>query len=252
MGGKTKGLWLLLFILFSTTTNAASPLRIAYPAFAPFHYTDVNGVLRGFFYDIITEAVQRRMGVQMIWTPYPWTRCQENVKNGQEDAFLTVPTPERAVYTKTHPKPFYEKTLHLFTYQNHPKIDNILQIKSIADIKKNDFSVITYSGNGWHKKNVASLGIPSYETSDIVNVWHMLALKRGDLVIEWPAAAIPDIRAAGRKEQLVDTGVVVDSMPFHLLIRTGSIHIDILDTFDATIEAMEKDGTMRAILESIH
>lgn len=252
MRGKFALVLLLLHFLLGTTVQAAPALRIAYPEFAPFHYTDANGELTGFFYEIVTEAVQNRMGIPTVWTPYPWTRCQENVKNGRDDAILTVPTPERGIYTITHRKPIYEKTLHLFTHKDHPQAGKLFQIKTLADIKKNRLSIITYSGNGWHKKHVASLGIKTYETSGIENVWHMLALKRGDIVIEWPSAAYPDIRQAGREAQVIDTNIVIASMPFYLLIRSSSNYVNILDTFDATIESMKRDGTMSSILDAIH
>ena len=236
-----------LCILLYTTAYCREPLRIAYPVFAPFHYESDVGKTEGLFYDIITEAIEKRMGIPLIWTAYPWARCQDNVRFGTDDALVTVPTAERAKYTKTHSKPFYKKTLHLFTFSRNPLLAEIRTIRNLSDIKHRDLSVITYSGNGWNKKYVQSLDIKTYETGSLESVWKMLALKRGDLVIEWPAAAWPDLDRLGLKEQVTDTGVMVSSMAFHLLIRPGSVHIDILDMFDDTIESMRQDGTLSSI-----
>ena len=244
--------FLLLVLFWCQASLAVQPLRIAYPEFAPFHYTDESGRLQGIFHTIINEAVERRMGVPLLWTAYPWTRCQENVRNGKEDAILTTPTAERATYTRTHTIPFYRKDLHIFTYQDHPMLGAIRQLTTLEDIRDLQLSVITYSGNGWHTTNVASLGIRSYETSSLASVWHMLARRRGDIVIEWPPAALPDIKGQGLEAEIVDSGVAIASMDFHLLIRKDSVHVDILEQFDATMEAMRQDGTLSAILAELY
>ncbi len=63
----------------------------------------------------------------------------------------------------------------------------------------------------------------------------MLAEKRGDTVIEWPPGAWPDIRRMGVTDRIVDTGITISSMPFHLLIRKNSPQANILADFNETI-----------------
>ncbi len=201
--------------------QAQPPLRIAYPEFPPFHWTDGHGHLTGFFHDMIREALEKRMDVPTVWTAYPWTRCQENLKQGLDDAILTVPTAEREEYTVTHRNPLYSKALHVYTYAGHERLPEIRRLREVADIGKGGFSVVTYSGNGWHKEHVESLGVKTFETAYLKNVWIMLANKRGDIVIEWPPGARPDIQAAGVGDQIVDMGITIAAMPFHLLVRKG-------------------------------
>jgi len=244
---------ILILLLYSCrSASAEPPLRIAYPDFPPFHYMDKQGKLHGFFYEIINEAVQNRMGVKVVWNSYPWIRCQENVRNGIEDALLTVPTAQRAEYTRTHAHPFWVKELHIFTSAYHRQLGEIMQIKTLDDLKRGNFSVVTYSGNGWHHNTITPRGILSYETSDLKSVWRMLAAQRGDIVIEWPYAANLEIRAQSHVGQIIDTGITLDKMPFQLLIRTNSPSISILDSFDKTIGDMRRDGTMNAILQKIN
>mgnify|MGYP001549118521 CR=1 FL=1 len=238
---------ILLFLSAYGLASADAPLRIAYPIFKPFHYIDGKGELTGLFHDIISETVNKRLGKEIIWTPYPWSRCQTNVKYGKDDAILTVPTVERAIYTRTHDKPFYEKKLHIYTYNNHPRLEEIYRIQSIDDIKKAGFSVITYQGNGWHKTNIESKGITSYNSTNLVNVWKMLASKRGDRVIEWPTAALPDLQKLELEEQIVDTNIILAKMSFHLLIQKDSPHVEILNRFDEVLTEMEKAGTLSII-----
>jgi polar amino acid transport system substrate-binding protein len=233
---------------FPAVGHSQSPLRIAFPVFPPFHWVDDHGAMKGLFYDIISEALEKRMGISVTWTAYPWKRCQENLKAGIDDAILTVPTAERSTYTVTHTHPFYYKPLNLFTYAGHPRLMQIKSIHAIADLKRGDFAVITYSGNGWNKKNVESLGVKTYETPYLESVWKMLAQKRGDVVIEWPPGAWPDIDRLGLADRIIDTGTTLASMPFHLLIRKNSYYTTILDHFDATIVQMYSDGIMSMIL----
>jgi polar amino acid transport system substrate-binding protein len=238
----------IIIVMISPIAIADTTLRIAYPVFPPFHWVDENSEMKGFFYEILTEALEKRMGLTVVWTAYPWPRCQENLKNGKDDAVITVPTAERAGYTLTHMTSFYKKPLNLFTYVDHPRYAEIKTIKKITDIKAGAFSVITYSGNSWHIENVQSMGIKTYESSSLQNVWRMLAEKRGDIVIEWPPGAWPDIRRADVSDRVVDTAIQISEMPFHLLIRNDAPHSNILPEFDETIKSMMKDGTIALIL----
>jgi polar amino acid transport system substrate-binding protein len=242
-----------IFLLMVSSSAIAKPiLRIAYPVFPPFHWVKKNGEMTGFFYDILIQALEKRMGLTVVWTAYPWPRCQENLKSGKDDAVITVPTAERAEFTVTHNTPFYLKKLNLFTYVDHPRFAEIKKIKTIADLKAGEFSVITYIGNSWHKENVQSMGIRTYESSSLENVWKMLAEKRGDIVIEWPPGAWPDIRRADVSQRVVDAAVQISVMPFHLLIRKDSPLVNILPEFDKTIQTMMEDGTMELILSQYY
>lgn len=237
----------LLLMAICPAAGSQPPLRIAYSTFVPFHWVDGNGAMAGLFYEIITEALEKRMKIAVTWTAYPWPRCQENLKSGVVDAILTVPMAERAVYSSTHVRPFYLKKMNIFTYAGHPRIEQIKQIRTIDDIRKNDFTVITYSGNGWHRENLTPAGVKTHEGNYVESVWKMLARKRGDMVVEWPGAW-PDVRRLGLENRIVDTRITLATMPFHLLIGNKSLYKARLPEFDATIEAMHRDGTMEMIL----
>ncbi len=239
----------LVLLVSPLPSHAQLALRIAFPSFPPFHWIDEHGIKKGFFYEIMHEALDKRMGIATVWTVYPWPRCQDNLKAGKDDAVITVPTVERSDYTLTHKRPFYQKPLNVFTSVDHPRLIEIKNISTIADIKKKGFSTITYIGNGWHKEHVQPLGIKTYESPFLKNIWKMLAVHRGDIVIEWPSGAWPDILKLGLKDRILDTGTTVASMPFHLLIRKRSPYVTILDEFDVTISKMYADGTIQLILE---
>lgn len=237
-----------VFVAWSGSAHAL--LRVAYPEYRPYFYADESGRMHGFFYEIITEAVSRRLGVPLSWECYPWSRCQVLVKNARADAMITVPTLERLNYSVTHEVPFYSKSLTVFTYRGHPRMKELQNLGSVAAIKKAGFTVVTYAGNGWNKDHVESLGIPTNSTTTIGSVWSMLAAKRGDLAIEWPPSAWPDIIGHDLSSHIVQTEAVVSSMPFHLLIRKDCAERSVLLHFDETIRAMRRDGTMLRILQS--
>ena len=240
--------WVGIWLSLGAYGNAGEAIKIAYPEFQPFFAENEKGEVQGFFYDIVTQALEQRLGIATTWTNLPWKRCQEYVRSGDFDAMITVPTQERSAYSETHPDPFYLKELKLFTYAGHARLPEIAAIRTPADIKNGGFSVITYSGNGWHQKHVASLGVLTHETPIVRNVWRMLAAKRGDLVIEWPQGAYPDIRDLGLEDRIVETNVSLEAMPFHLMISKKSNYLEILPDFNTAIKAMQADGTMDGIL----
>ncbi len=250
--GNTIILIAIITLAFPGPIGAEDSLKIAYPEFYPFFSETDTGGVKGFFYDIMIEALEKRMGVPTAWIALPWKRCQENVKSGKIDAMITVPTEERAAYSDTHSDPFYLKQTKLFTYVGHKRLDGIHAIETIADIKKGGYSVITYGGNGWHEKNVSSIGVPTVEAARVRNVWRMLAAKRGDLVIEWPMGAYPDIHELGVEDRVLETDVSLEAMEFHLLISKKSEYKKILHRFNEVIKVMHADGTMGKILSAYY
>ena len=255
-GNFANRLWMLFgvvviyLILAQPSASKAQdqPLRIAYPEFYPFFAETPQGRPKGFFFDIVTEALERRMNIPTQWRKLPWKRCQAYVKDGIDDAMITVPTQERLAYARTHSTPFYEKKLTLFTYQGHKALDRITAIRSAQDIKAEGFSVITYSGNGWHQSHIASLGIPTLEVPQVHLIWKMLAARRGDLVIEWPVGVYSGMKEAGIENEIIETGAWLEAMKFHLMISKKSPLTRILTEFNCEIEGMFADGTMDRIL----
>lgn len=192
------------------------------------------------------------MQIPTKWTLLPWKRCQVYVSSGKFDAMITVPTKERLAYALTHKTPFYLKKMVLFTYSGHPRMEEIRKVKSLDDIREHGFSVVTYSGNGWHKKNVASRKIETLEVSQVHLVWKMLAARRADLVIEWPVGAYAGMDKTGVREKIVETPVNVSAMKFHLMISKKSKFTRILPEFDRIIHKMREDGTMQRIVSAYY
>ena len=238
----------LCVLLLCQPASAGSVLVIDYTDYWPFFTRQENGEMTGFFHDIITEALER-MDVETQWRAFPWGRCQDNVKNGESDAMITVPTPERLRYSATHEDPFYLKEHNVFTYKNHPRMDYIRSIKTPDDIRIGGMTVVTYADNGWSDRNIRSRGVKVYETPQLRCVWRMLANRRGDIAIEWPVAAWADVHATDvGVDEVVQTDVTFDPMPFHLMIRNGSSLVGILPEFNRVILEMKESGRIDEIV----
>lgn len=237
-----------VFLLVQPASAAAPVMVIDYPDYWPFFTRQENGEMTGFFYDIVTEALGQ-MGLRAKWRAFPWARCQDNVRNGEAHAMITVPTPERLGYAATHKDPFYLKALHVFTYRGHPKLAYIKAMKTLDDILAGDLTVVTYAGNGWNDRNIKARGIRIYEAPLLKSVWRMLANRRGDIAIEWPVAAWADIDQTDvGRPQIVETAVTFDPMPFHLMISRRYSLIERLPEFNRIILEMKKSGRIAEIV----
>jgi polar amino acid transport system substrate-binding protein len=80
----------------------------------------------------------------------------------------------------------------------------------------------------------------------------MLAAKRGDIVIEWPHGAWPDIKRLGLSDKIIETPVTLSEMPFHMLIRKDSTYVNILPEFNNVIKKMYEDDTIANILSKYY
>lgn len=240
----------LLCVVLMCAPASAGPrvLTIDYPDFWPFFTRASDGEMTGFFYEIVSEAMES-LGVETQWDEYSWKRCQSNVRHGLAEAMITVPTPERLEYAATHQDPFYLKTLNVFTYKEHPRLEVIRSLKTLDEIGLAELTVITYAGNGWNKKNIESRGINTLHTSYIRDSWRMLAERRGDIVIEWPFAAWAEIRKTGESADLImQTGATFAPMPFHLMINRESPEAELLPAFNKAIIDMKKSGRIDEIV----
>lgn len=62
----------------------------------------------------------------------------------------------------------------LYTYKDHPKLDEIKQIKEVIDIKKLNLKPISNLGNGWHKQNIDIYGIKTLYVKEDENIIQVL------------------------------------------------------------------------------
>ena len=243
----------LVFFMSSLASNAKADgevLRIVYPDYFPFYSQSEDGGTTGIFYELIQEAIGKRLQIEVIWETYPWKRCQVMVKEGQADAMITTLTPERLEYAVTHAHPLFTQSAIVFTYSSNPQLTEIEQVTSFEDILDRNLTIISYLGNGWIEKNTETLGILTQWTAEKENVWKMLAAHRGDLVVELPCCAWPDILRFQLEEEIVQTRATLQSTSFHLLVGKQSPHVYLLPILNEIILEMEMDGTIDTITKN--
>lgn len=241
---------LLIMLLSSVPARAqTAAMKIVYPDFYPFFSRDSENRMTGIFYEIIKEALEKRMLINVEWENYPWKRCQQNVKNNSADAMVTTINPTRLEYASTHPYPLFIQSVNIFTYKGHERLDELERLKGFNDIHQAGFSIITYLGNGWIEKNAESIGIEVVKVTLRDKIWKMLSLKRGDIVIEWPGGAWPEIMKFKLEDHIQQTNAVINTVHMHLFISKKSPYVNILPGFNKIIEEMDRDGTIQKITE---
>ncbi len=240
---------MLTLVVFVPVSAQETAMKIVYPDFYPFFSRNNENQMTGIFYEIIREALEKRMHIKVEWENLPWKRCQHNIKNNLADAMITTINPIRMEYSSTHPYPLFVQSVNIFTYKGHEDLKEIEQLTNFNEIYEAGFSIITYLGNGWIERNAESIGIKVHKVSQRDKIWKMLALKRGDIVIEWPEGAWAEIRRFNLEEHIQQTDAVINSVPFHLLIGNKSPYSHILPEFNITIRKMKEDGTIFKITE---
>jgi polar amino acid transport system substrate-binding protein len=89
--GCMKKLVYFIMIVFLFTPAMAQPAfkLVYFNNFAQFSW-ETNEKMQGILIDVLTEAIQNRMGIAVSHKGYPWKRAQLLAKNNHADAFVGV------------------------------------------------------------------------------------------------------------------------------------------------------------------
>lgn len=238
---------LLLSISLSALAIAAEPIKIVYyDTYRPRSWND-NGVMRGMLVDIVNEAIGKRMNIPVIHEGYPWKRAQNLVKNGHADAFVTVPTAPRRLFTNVSNEPVIQFTVSIIARPNHPKLEEFKKITTLKELK--GLVLADYLGNGWAKRNLKDMNIQWLP--DIDKIFKFLAAGRADAIVASKRSTF-DMKRLGFEDKLVTLPNKLATVSFHLCINKNSTYTRILNDFDTIIREMRKDGTIQRIEESYY
>ncbi|WP_245763926.1 substrate-binding periplasmic protein [Pseudoalteromonas denitrificans] len=222
------------------------PIKISHAYFEPYIWSD-NGISKGIYVDILKEVFEKRMGMTIEFESFPWLRAQRRVESGKSDGMITLYTPERAEYTSTGKVPIFIETMGLFTYINHPRLEQMKNIQSIDGIK--DFQILTYLGDGVSIEKFPGFDV-DYGAVDLKSALKKLNLKRGDVLIQSKAVTLYNIKKLRLDNSIiqvprVDFGV----LEFKLCISKQSPFIDIIPVFDKVLSELIQDGTIQKIFK---
>lgn len=224
--------------------QAAEPMRIThYDGIPPFSWADDKHTMRGLFIDVLDEALRRRLGIELIHLGFPWVRAQKLVKDGEADAFCTVPTPERRSYTVISEEPVMTVTYRMFAQRGNPVVDKLKAVKSIDDLK--GFVVAAYIGAGWAKEKLAGVKIDWAPNPD--SLLRKLASGRADVHVSASEIEHKRIKALGLEDKLIELPQILDTQTYNLCIRKDSSYAAIMPKFDRTLRQMRDDGSLTAL-----
>lgn len=212
------------------------------------YYQTESGEVKGYLYDITIEALEKRMNIPVRISFFPWARCQAMVRKNEADMFLTIPTDERLIYTRTNETPVWIKKRLVYTYANHPKMEQINKINGLEDIKKGNYTVVSYIGNNWVESAVEGSGIRVIYSRTIEGMYLILAQERADLIIEDKSLVNPKIKEYKLTGKIVETDGIGSESAFHIMIGKESMFEGILEDLEEVIKTMWSDGTIKRIL----
>ncbi len=236
-------IFVMMFSLVSTPVFAQETMNLVYfNNFPPFSWKN-NQHMQGILIDVLTEAIQTRMGIPVSHTGYPWARAQKMVQDGQADAFATVPTPERRIYTEISHEPLVVVTFTLFVNADNPKIEDLKNVRQLSDLK--GFTIGHYRGSEKKKKNLAGMDVDIATSLDAT--LKKLAVGRFDVFTDVSQVIRYRIRELGLNDQITELPNIVDSSTFNLCIGKTSPHVTILPKFDETLRKMKEEGTLQEI-----
>ncbi|NRA15566.1 MAG: transporter substrate-binding domain-containing protein [Oceanospirillaceae bacterium] len=249
---KSLLLTIALCLSFSFDSFAEDAIRITYGSYyKPFAWGE-EGVPYGVQKDFVEEILGKRLGIKVIHEACPWARCQALVREGSRDGFFTVPTPERAQYTKTSSLPFYETHFVMHTSKNNPNIKQLKAITSLKDLEKiQNLMHIHMLGSGWHinaLKNMKNIiTIP-----DASNIPMMLKLLRADVYIEQAEMFRYQAKKAGVLDELVTFNEPsIRKLGWHIFIGNKSKYQYLIPKINQILESLRASGELEKIKHQI-
>lgn len=241
-------LTLALLLSLVMPASAQDSVKWVFTNYPPANFQAQDGRFKGFFHDIVMEVFTQGLGIPVKIAVYPWKRCQAMVKDGTADIMVTIPTADRLEYAITHERPIWIKRRILYTYRNHANIHDIERLNGLGAIKSGGYVVISYLGNSWVEKAVEAEGITVAYATTVNGMYHMLAAKRGDLIIEEKSLATPRITELALAERIVETNGIGSESGFHILISKKSPFAALISRLDREVESMRSRGRLDQII----
>ena len=242
----TQGLLSLLATL-SLNTAASEPAVIRYVALEspPMTMVDANSPtgIKGLYADTLEDILGKRLKRQWTGTLLPWKRAQAEVQSGTADILITIPTAERRTYALISTQPVYEESLYVYTFKDHPKIEEIRKIKTAEDILRLGLTPVTNLGNNWHRENIDAFGVKTHYVPADENLAKFLAAKRADIMIDKPSSMNRLIENLKLTQQIEMTPARFGPIKFHILVSQKSPLAASMPSLNQAIEQFVKDGT---------
>ena len=215
----------------------------------PYSYGEGRSV-QGILPALMTEIVEKRMGMKISHYGYPWNRAQRAVETGKLDTMVTVPTESRFAFSRTSGNTVYTIEMRAVVARGsaaEQEINAALQPKSLRKLRLCDIM-----GNGWGERFAAKNNLKPIISSKMSSCLRMTANGRTDVTIQSVAVANQGIAANGLGDELAILPPHFGAMSFTLLLSNKSVlDANFMADFDKTIGAMIADGSYDALVDRL-
>ena len=217
----------------------------------PFVSRNKQGKPSGIYHDLMKE-IFRRLDIPLKAELYPWKRAQKLVTEGKGDGMITAMTRERSKhYLATNP--VYSVSERAFARRDNPRIQQIMAVRDIQDLK--GFKIVDTIGSGWTEEHFKGLNViwaPSY--SSAIN---MLANGRVDVYMLGKYPGLADLQQRIEKgspyaeglKKIIPGPHQLAEIGYSLLIRKNSPYANIIPRFNQALEQLKREGVYQAIVD---
>lgn len=236
-------LFLLLSLLSGTSARADAPLILAAPEGRPNTYVE-NGVVTGFFTDLIIEAFRRQHRTVEIRL-MPWLRAIEETKNGHVDGmYIIYKTADREPYFDYPTEPL--TLLHEMAFvHNGPRTITRFDPDQASGRR---VAIVSHSHHGKRLDDALhSERFPMQEIDGYENLVNMLAAGRIDVAIAVRDPMQEIIDKLGLQGKITRLHPDLDRVPSYLTFTRVRDMTAARHAFEDGIRSMKADGTYDAI-----
>lgn len=240
---------MMLWAVLAVPAAADCVMSVRMDEDPPYLTTASDGQPGGAHADIAREAL-RRMGCKAAFRTLPFPRALKDLQDGTldilPDAFRT---PERQVYAlfsrarNQVPNRLFIRAADqgrwaIRSFQDLPRLGIKLGVEGGA-LASPDFGAISAD------PAFQAILTPARSHNSL---WRMLHAGHIDAVILDDLTARWELAHLGLEDQMTGTTFVAAEAPAFFAFSRASVTQEQVDRFDAAIETMRKDGTLRAIL----
>ncbi|MCL9781291.1 transporter substrate-binding domain-containing protein [Vibrio sp. S4M6] len=228
---------LIAMMTWSGYSQAENKISFCFDPWPPVHELNGNGEPEGLFIDIVKVIFEKNLKMEVEYLQLPWKRCQSYVADGTADFMITVQTPERSEYSVGTEKTVYDMYNSVYTYKGNKRLAEIKKISKPKDVATQEFTVVTYLGNGWYKKNFSQYHINTTYLNNIEPAIQFLATKRADLYIGGEIVANYQIKRHDLQDKIVNTKIGFDPYLMRVMMSKKSKFIENLPEINKELNA---------------
>lgn len=236
-------------VMASAPARSVEPLRVVTFDYPPYIKQARHGA-QGLAVDIVNEAFLR-MGRPVSIQFYPWARIVKMTEEGDADGLFTIKKTAARSATMLFPqKPLIRQDYVFFVLKDsETRFDG--QFSSMADARIGVVYTTSYGprfDEAVRKGEFKKLD----PASNYVLTFRKLLGKRVDAVICSRLVGLEILKNMNAAERVQISGPAVETVASYLSFTLKKDHSGLAAELDRTIDAMEKDGTIKAIFANSH